>query len=199
MGIKKILLLSALAFLTVSCASTSYDSGSDVYVPNFKTLSHKGFSLVVPDESGWNVANESAYKVELTKRGEGSGEVYTIQALLVRLPAFDTDDDFKDYVQKSMDAIDKKTKSQVIEQGSSLIPYNESQCIQFNRTTEKIAGAEGTTPMILEMVNFTCRHPLREGAGVYLAYAKRFQEGSAAEDLTAQALNLFYNLEFTDI
>lgn len=199
MGIKKILLLSALAFLTVSCASTSSDSGSDVYVPNFKTLSHKGFNLVVPDESGWNVANESAYKVELAKRGEASGEVYTIQALLVRLPAFDTDEDFKNYVQKSMDAIDKKTKSQVIEQGSSLIPYNDSQCVQFNRKTEKIAGAEGTMPMILEMVNFTCRHPLREGAGVYLAYAKRFQEGSGSEDLTAQALNLFYNLEFTDL
>lgn len=202
MGIKKILLLSALAFLTVSCASTSSDSGSDVYVPNFKTLSHKGFNLVVPDESGWNVANESAYKVELAKRGEASGEVYTIQALLVRLPAFDTDEDFKDYVQKSMDAIDKKTKSQVIEQGSSLIPYNDSQCVQFNRKTEKIAGdsqAEGSAPMILEMVNFTCRHPLREDAGVYLAYAKRFQEGSEPEDLTAQALNLFYNLEFTDL
>ena len=196
MGIKKILLLSALAFLTVSCASTSSDSGSDVYVPNFKTLSHKGFNLVVPDESGWNVANESAYKVELAKRGEASGEVYTIQALLVRLPAFDTDEDFKDYVQKSMDAIDKKTKSQVIEQGSSLIPYNDSQCVQFNRKTEKTTDAE---PMLLEMVNFTCRHPLREDAGVYLAYAKRFQEGSAEEDLTPQALNLFYNLEFTDL
>ena len=101
-----------------------------------------------------------------------------------------------------MDAIDKKTKSQVIEQGSSLIPYNDSQCVQFNRKTEKIAGAsqaEGLAPMILEMVNFTCRHPLREDAGVYLAYAKRFQENSESEDLTAQALNLFYNLEFTDL
>ena len=199
MGIKKILLLSAMAFLTVSCASTSSDSGLDVYVPDYKTLSHKGFNLVVPDESGWNVANESAYKVELAKRGEASGEVYTIQALLVRLPVFDTDEDFIDYVQKSMDAIDKKTNSQLIEQGSSLIPYNDNQCVQFNRKTEKMAGAEGAAPMVLEMVNFTCRHPLREDAGVYLAFAKRFQEGSAEEDLTAQALNLFYNLEFTDL
>ncbi len=198
MGIKKILSLSVLAFLTVSCASTSPESESveDVYVPSFKTLSHKGFNLVVPDETGWNVAKESAYKVELAKRGEVAGEVYTIQALLVRLPAFDSDDDFKAYVQKSMDAIDKKTKMQLIEQGSSFIPYNENQCVQFNRKTENTAG-EG--PVILDMVNFTCRHPLREDAGVYLAFAKRSQEGSEEEDLTPQALNLFYNLEFTDL
>ena len=198
MGIKKILSLSVLAFLTVSCASTSPESESveDVYVPSFKTLSHKGFNLVVPDETGWNVAKESAYKVELAKRGEVAGEVYTIQALLVRLPAFDSDDDFKAYVQKSMDAIDKKTKMQLIEQGSSFIPYNENQCVQFNRKTENTAG-EG--PVILDMVNFTCRHPLREDAGVYLAFAKRSQEGSSEEDLTPQALNLFYNLEFTDL
>jgi len=202
MGIKKILLLSALAFLTISCASTSSDSGSDVYTPNFKNLSHKGFSLVVPDESGWNVANETAYKIELAKRGENPGEVYTIQALLVKLPPFNTDEDFKAFVQKSMDAIDKKTKSQIIEEGSSLIPYNDSQCVQFNRKTQPrstVAESEGAAPMVLEMVNFTCRHPLRNDAGVYLAYAKRFQEGSGEEDLTAQALNLFYNLEFTDL
>lgn len=198
MGIKKILSLSALALLTVSCASTSTDSGSveDVYMPNFKNLSHKGFNLVVPDEAGWSVANETAYKVELSRRGEASGEIYTIQALLVRLPSFNSDDEFKAYVEKSMDAIDKKTKSQLVEQGSSFIPYDDNQCVQLNRTTEKTSGAE---PMVLNMVNFTCRHPLREDAGVYLAYARRSQEGGDVEDLTPQALNLFYNLEFTDL
>jgi hypothetical protein len=195
MDIKKILLLSALAFLTISCASTSTDSTDQVYVPSFKNLSHKGFSLVVPDEAGWNVANETTYKVELTKSGDVAGEVYSIQALLVRLPVFDSDDDFKAYVQKSMDAIDKKTQSQVIEEGSSFIPYNDNQCVQFNRKTEKTAG---DAPTILEMVNFTCRHPIRDDAGVYLAYARRFQQGDEGVDLIPQALNLFYNLEFTE-
>lgn len=202
MGLKKILLLSALAFLTISCASTSSDSGADVYVPNFKNLSHKGFNLVVPDESGWNVANETAYKIELAKRGANPGEVYTIQALLVKLPPFNSDEDFKAFVQKSMEAIDKKTQSQVIEEGASLIPYNENQCVQFNRKTQKrpgAAGSENAAPMVLEMVNFTCRHPFRNDAGVYLAYAKRFEEGRGEEDLTPQALNLFYNLQFTDL
>ena len=67
MGIKKILSLSVLAFLTVSCASTSTDSDSveDVYVPSFKNLSHKGFNLVVPDDSGWNVANEKKKRLSV--------------------------------------------------------------------------------------------------------------------------------------
>ncbi len=100
MGIKKILSLSILAFLTVSCASTTEpDSVEDVYVPSFKTLTHKGFNLVVPDDTGWNVAKETEYKVELAKRGEAEGAVYTIVALLVRFPAFDSDDDFMAYVE----------------------------------------------------------------------------------------------------
>ena len=196
MGIKKILSLSILALLTVSCASTTEpESVEEVYVPTFKTLAHKGFTLVVPDDTGWNVANESEYKVELAKRDEASSDVYTIQALLVRLPSFESDDDFKAYVENSMDAIDQKTESSVIEQGSNFIPYNENQCIQINRKTEK-ATEEG---VVLDMVNFTCRHPLREDAGVYLAYAKRTQQDAEAEDLIPQALNLFYNLEFTEL
>lgn len=199
MGIKKILSLSILAFLTVSCASTSEpETVEQVYVPSFKTLSHKGFTLVVPDDAGWNVAKDSEYKVELAKHDDASSDVYTIQALLVRLPAFESDDDFKAYVEKSMNTIDQKTESTVIEQGTNFIPYNDNQCVQINRKTEKTA-AEGGAPVVLDMVNFTCRHPLREDAGVYLAYAKRTQEGAEVEDLVPQALNLFYNLEFTDI
>lgn len=195
MGIKKILSLSLLAMLTVSCASTS-DTGSveEVYVPTFKTLSHKGFTLVVPDDTGWNVAKESEYKVELAKHAEASDDVYTIQALLVRLPAFESDEDFKAYVEKSMTAIDQKTQSTIIDQGSNFIAYNENQCVQIDRKTEKSEGS-----VILDMVNFTCRHPLREDAGVYLAYAKRTQAGGEEEDLVPQALNLFYNLEFTEL
>ena len=195
MGIKKILSLSLLAMLTVSCASTS-DTGSveEVYVPTFKTLSHKGFTLVVPDDAGWNVAKESEYKVELAKRAEASDDVYTIQALLVRLPAFESDEDFKAYVEKSMTAIDQKTQSTIIDQGSNFIAYNENQCVQIDRKTEKSEGS-----VILDMVNFTCRHPLREDAGVYLAYAKRTQAGGEEEDLVPHALNLFYNLEFTEL
>lgn len=196
MGFKKILSLSILAFLTVSCASTTEpESVEEVYVPTFKTLAHKGFTLVVPDDKGWNVAKESDYKVELAKRDEASSDVYTIQALLVRLPSFESDEDFKAYVEKSMDSIDQKTESTLIEQGSNFIPYNDNQCVQINRTTEKSAD-EGA---VLNMVNFTCRHPLHVDAGVYLAYAKRTQQGAEAEDLVPQALNLFYNLEFTDL
>ena len=202
MGIKKILLLSILAMLAVSCASTTdTEQVEEVYVPTFKTLSHKGFTLVVPDDTGWNVAKETEYKVELAKRAEASDDVYTSQALLVRLPAFESDEDFKAYVEKSMNAIDQKTQSTIIDQGSNFIPYNDNQCVQINRKTEKSAGSseEGAAPMVLEMVNFTCRHPLREDAGVYLAYAKRSQAGGEEEDLVPQALNLFYNLEFTDL
>jgi hypothetical protein len=198
MGIKKFLSLSALAFLTISCASTPPESGSveQVYIPSFKTMSHKGFNLVVPDDASWKVAKENEFKVELAKRGEVNNEVYTIQALLVKLPSFETDDEFMSFIQSSVDASDQKSQAQVIEQGASFIPYNDNQCVQVNRKTE---NQSATSPMVLEIVNFTCRHPFKDDAGVYLAYAKRYQNDATDEDLVPQALNLFYNLEFTDL
>lgn len=198
MGIKKLLSLSALAMLMISCASTPPESASveEVYVPSFKTLSHKGFNLVVPDDANWKVANENEFKVELAKRGTTANEVYTIQALLVKLPSFETDDEFMTFIQSSMESSDQKSQVQVVEQGASFIPYNENQCVQVSRKTEKQSAASA---QILEIVNFTCRHPFKDDAGVYLAYAKRYQEPEQPEDLVPQALNLFYNLEFTEM
>ena len=198
MGLKKILTLSALAFLTISCASTSPESDpvEQVYVPTFKTMAHKGFNLVVPDDATWKVANENEYKVELAKRGEASNDVYTIQALLVKLPSFESDDEFMSFIQSSMDSSDQKSQIQVIEQGASFIPYNDNQCVQVSRKMEKQSVTSAT---VLKIVNFTCRHPYKDDAGVYLAYAKRYQGSEAEEDLVPQALNLFYNLEFTEL
>ena len=159
-------------------------------------MAHKGFNLVVPDDATWKVANENEYKVELAKRGEASNDVYTIQALLVKLPSFESDDEFMSFIQSSMDSSDQKSQIQVIEQGASFIPYNDIQCVQVNRKTEKPSA---TSPMVLKIVNFTCRHPFKDDAGVYLAYAKRYQGSEAEEDLVPQALNLFYNLEFTEL
>ena len=198
MGIKRLLSLSALALLTISCASTPPETESveQVYVPTFKTLSHKGFNLVVPDDADWKVANENEYKVELAKRGTAGNEVYTIQALLVKLPSFETDDEFMGFIQSSMESSGQVSAATVINQGASFIPYNDNQCVQFSRKTEQQSGV---SPTVLEMVNFTCRHPYKPDAGVYLAYAKRYQTNGEQEDLLPQALNLFYNLEFTEL
>lgn len=198
MGISRLLSLSALALLAISCASTPPETETveQVYVPTFKTLSHKGFNLVVPDDANWKVAKENEYKVELAKRGAIGNEVYTIQALVVKLPSFETDDEFMGFIQSSMESSGQASAATVINQGASFIPYNDNQCVQVSRKTEQQSGA---SPTVLEMVNFTCRHPFKADAGVYLAYAKRYQTNGEVEDLLPQALNLFYNLEFTEL
>ncbi len=198
MGIKKLLSLTALAMVLISCASTSPESGSveEVYVPSYRTLSHMGFNLVVPDDASWHIAKEDDYKVELAKRAEAGNEVYTIQALLVKLPSFESDDEFMQFIQSNVQSSDQKSRVQVVEQGANFIPYNENQCVQINRKLEKESSASA---QILEIVNFTCRHPFKDDAGVYLAYAKRYQSNEQSEDLVPQALNLFYNLEFTEL
>ena len=66
MGIKKILLLSALALLTVSCASTSSDSGSECLCAEFQELYRtKGliWSFQMRQAGMWQM--KAAYKVEL--------------------------------------------------------------------------------------------------------------------------------------
>ena len=56
------------------------------------SVQQRGFSLSFPNQEEWTVVNEDEYKIVLTKQGESSDELYTIQALVVKLPDFKGDE-----------------------------------------------------------------------------------------------------------
>lgn len=194
MRMKNSLLIACLASLLAACSSTPSDTGSQ----SASMSIHKGFSIGIPADYGWRVVKDSDYKVEMAKPGLENYERYTLQALVVSLPKFQSDADFMTYIQGQMG----KGGGKVLQEEINFISGGYSLCVQYNSMAEDKSvkgkiGADRT--MMLEMVNFTCRHPYRDGAGIYLAYAKRYYAGNADADLTNQALNVFRTLEFSDL
>ncbi len=191
----KLVVIAGLLLSLVACSSAPP-------APETRELVYKGFTLTLPAASQWRETRNSPYQVTLVKPGTKKYERYTIQALVVKLPTFDSDEDFMNFIKNRMTVGDRDAKRKVFEQSVSLVDGKTGQCVQYTSKSEDRSVAtvvKNAEPMILEMVNFTCRHPDEEGAGVYLAFARRYFSDSTPEDLSAQAMNIFHNLDFTEI
>ncbi len=154
-------------------------------------LSLKGFSLSLPDQEEWTIVKNTPYKVIMTKQGLAGDERYTIQALVVKLPNFKSDEDFMNFISKRMKKSQKKSKVKVLEQNVQLVDGQDSKCVQYN-SKEQYQGK--SKPIMLEIANFTCRHINKENAGVYLAYSKKYPQGNDDNNFGANAAELFSHM-----
>jgi hypothetical protein len=154
----------------------------------------KGFSLLLPNQDEWKIVKKNEYKVVLSKQGLTNKERYTIQALVVKLPKFMNDQEFMKFVSKRMKKSQQQTDGKVIEQHAQLIDGLNEKCVRYN-SKEQYSGK--SKPVILETVNFTCRHSDRDYAGVYLAYSKKYFQGYDDKNFAEKAESLFNNMELT--
>lgn len=195
MMLNKFVVIAGLLLSLVACSSAPP-------APETRELVYKGFALTLPADSQWHETHNSPYQVTLVKPGAKKYERYTIQALVVKLPTFASDEDFMNFIKKSMTANDRDARRKAFEQSVSLVTSKTDQCVQYRSKSEDRSVSivvKNAEPMILEMVNFTCRHPTKKGAGVYLAFARRYFSDSVQEDLNSQAMNIFHSLDFTEI
>ncbi|MDH5370554.1 MAG: hypothetical protein OEW99_11055 [Gammaproteobacteria bacterium] len=154
----------------------------------------KGFSLLLPNKDEWKIVKKDEFKVVLSKKGITNQEQYTIQALVVKLPKFVNDQEFMKFVSKRMKKSQQQSDGKVIEQHAQLIDGLSEKCVKYN-SKEQYSGKN--KPVILETVNFTCRHSDKDYAGVYLAYSKKYFQGYDDKNFAEKAETLFNNLELT--
>lgn len=168
----------------------------------------KGFSLSIPKDNEWEVAKKTPYKVILSKPGMDKYEGYTIQALMVNLPNFESDDAFMEFMKSRMDKNNEVSGLKVLDQAINFVEGKPSSCIQYSSKGEDaktMQKAKTDNTLILEMVNYTCRHPFKEKVGIYVAYAKRYYQTAQsadqaqAENISDYATQLFSNLNFSDL
>jgi len=195
MCIKKLSLLPFIAILLVACSSTPKIEAPTV-VDN-QVSSQKGFSLPMSEQEGWTVFEENPYKIVYTKQNIENNERYTIQALVVKLPSFDEDKEFLDYIEKSIEKNRKKSKLRVVEQEIDFISGKGEKCVRYNSKEEPLVKKEKTKSLMLGMVNFTCRHPEKQNTGIYIAYSKKSYSDKSDENLVVQAENIFSKFSFS--
>ena len=194
MQFKNIILLLASALFIFACSSTKPPVVEDTASVRMDMM-HKGFLLSLPEGEGWKVVKKSNYKVLLSKRGPRGRSGYTIQVLVVSLPAFETDDEFLAFIEKRMDK--SLENSDVIEKHASLYAAGNKMCVQYNSKENRTA--KSGTDLTLETVSITCHHPDNPDAGVYMALSKSYVPDSSDEDMTAKAIEIFNNLYFTEL
>jgi len=194
MQFKNIVLLLTSAIFIFACSSTKPPAVEDSAGARMD-LMQKGFLLSLPEGEGWKVVKKSNYKVLLSKSGARGRDGYTIQVLVVSLPAFETNEEFLAFIEKRMEK--SQENSNVIEHDASLYSAGNEMCVQYKSKENRTA--KSGTDLTLETVSITCHHPDNPDAGVYMALSKSYIPESSDEDMTAKATELFNNLYFTEL
>lgn len=192
----KTLILLFSAVTLIACSSTQEKQAPPLMqaAPE-PMLIQKGFSLSLPDQEEWTIVKNNPYKVVMTKQGLASDERYTIQALVVKLPNFKSDEDFMSFISNRMKKSQKKSQVKVLEQNVQLVEGENSKCVQYN-SKEQYSGK--SKPIMLELANFTCRHTDKENVGVYLAYSKKYSQGNDDKNFGVNAAGLFSHMALAE-
>ncbi len=162
----------------------------------------EGFTFLSPNEVGWLRIQKTLYGAALAKRGQVVDESYAIQAVLLRLPRFDSDAAFLAY---SIHAVDNDTnpgRFKILYNDDRLVAGQHGNCVRYvlkARDSDPLTVSGRQDPMLLEVVSFICRHPENPEIGISLSYSKRYYQSEAVEDLMPTATGLFDSLRFTTL
>jgi hypothetical protein len=138
----------------------------------------QGFSISVPKEKDptWIVAKQGPDLTVIGKPGRFSGETFTMQATVIKLPLFASPDDMLRYVEttqrKELDP--KRYRLFKLEVKSQKI--HEQTCALSRVEVAERVTAEGTgSPVntMMETLTLICPHPKEPTRGINMAYSHR--------------------------
>ena len=186
-------------FLLTACIGSN-QLRNELPVPPLPIL-HPAFTLLPPAENGWLMANMSQYNLSLAKRGKARDESYAIQVMLFQLPSFKDDNEFKDFVSIGVNKDTDKTRFKTISSNSEVVTVNKLNCIKNIASTEDTQATKqsrNSDNMILDVINYTCKHPTIMNAGANISYSHRHYVGNADSSLEILSRELITNFKFNN-
>lgn len=159
----------------------------------------QGFSIAVPNEKDWIVARQGPDLTVIGKPGRYSGESFTMQAIVVNLPSFDSAQALVRQVEatrrKEVDPRQYRLyKLEVIPQ-----KVHAQDCALARAEMTERASAEGTgSPVntLLETLTLICPHPQNHRRGISMTYAHRHYPEDVDPQFTQDAAALMQTLKF---
>ncbi|MEO8164620.1 MAG: hypothetical protein ABI619_04415 [Betaproteobacteria bacterium] len=138
----------------------------------------QGFSIAAPGgkDSPWIVARQSPELTVIGKPGRFSGESFTMQATIIKLPVFDSGDALVRHVEstqrKEIDPTRHRLfKLEVVPQQIHAQTCALSRMEAAERAAADVSGSPVNT--MLETLTLVCPHPQDPSHGINLAYAHR--------------------------
>jgi len=162
-------------------------------------IKHNVFTILPPSEPGWVVANISQYNLSLAQKANAQDETYAIQVMLLKLPDFKNDEEFEKYITQAFESNTSEIRFINIDTTISLIKSNYGNCVKnlsIAEDTQAIKQTNNSNNLILEIINYTCKHPTITNGGANFSYSHRYYSGHKDPELENKADILFSNFKF---
>jgi hypothetical protein len=162
----------------------------------------QGFSIASPNEKEWIVARQGPELTVIGKPGRFSGESFTMQAIIVNLPSFDSVDALVRHVEATRrKEIDPK-QYRLYKLDVSPQKIHAQDCALARADMAERASAEGTgSPVntMLETLTLICPHPQNHQRGISMTYAHRHFPEDADPQFTQDGAALMQTLNFESL
>ena len=198
----------SLVILCTSCASTQPSPWQEIPLPS-KQFVVKGFSLVLPNETGWWVNTRlGPDRLSLVKSNHASDpyENYSIQAWVLNVRAFKSNGEFLQAVKEGM-PMNKEPRYKILKHDINPHEKNGEHCA----LAQVVAEDHGKIPnfgfgthrkpgyMILEGIELTCRHPRNNSVAINMFFSLTYYPGERDSSLTERAMKVVDNVTFADL
>lgn len=176
----------------------------DIQVPPGR-LFQKGYSLTPLNEKGWKIAQRNPYQLTLDKSGSDRVEALMIQALIIRLPPFRSNEEFIQQVKEVQ--VNNINLMRVSLLKYDLRPHLKKgrNCVRSHVAAEERGAFEKSgnsvrsgKRVMTELVSLICAHPKNQQIGVNVTYAHRYYAGQKADPVFLEkAEKLIDSVKFT--
>lgn len=188
-------LLSLLIIGLAACATsmrTIKDTSERFYKP--------GFSILPPQEAGWQVNERFRRKLIFLKKGVEPKSSYVLEALSSgHSLSFESEKEYKLVMGKFVIAATvMPQRNELLEKKVSLAPKAGKFCLKtYSKMKDFGANNRGNEPyLLIEAFGLTCLHPDDKSQLVNLGFSYRYPPGSNDKALKAKAEKIMTGLQF---
>ena len=159
----------------------------------------QGFSISAPGDKDWIVAKKGPDLTVIGKQGRFSGETFSMQAIILKLPAFESVDALVRHVESTQRKdIDPKRyrliKLEVVPQKIQDQDCALSRLDVAERTTGD--GISSPVNTLVESMTLICPHPKDPSRAISMAYAHRHFPEDVDPQFAQDAALLMQTLKF---
>ncbi|WP_022664033.1 hypothetical protein [Desulfospira joergensenii] len=194
---KKILIL-LFVFLLTSCV---HEKTSNFVDPSERINDVVGVSVLPPQEEGWQIASKNKTQLVLAKYGPTENSSYIANITIFKLPKFETEQQFTQYISEGKKAQQPEERFRVIQDEKENIKGGANYIMKYHTIAEdKVATAKyGNKTMILEVLGYTGQHPQNHAIGIELGYSYRYQLGNEDINFKEKANTFLDSIIITDL
>jgi len=194
-------ILCVLLFV-VACSSQARDM-QDVSNPP-ERIFLTGFSLLPLHEKGWMVLVRDQFRLALKRKiAKEPNESFIIAADLVPLENYKSEEEFRHRVmaRQATYVYLNSPLYKVIQNETRASAEKGTECARTHVVSENMAAArlDKTSPLILEILSFTCVHPQYKGVAVEVNYSQQYYAGHRDPAFLEKAERVFSSIEFNKL